>query len=221
MIPVLIVPVLARPELLYRMLSSIDYPVEQLVIIDNGDVVEAEQVAQALRGVPGPVGGWWLSKLPGNLGVAGSWNLGIKATPFAPWWLVANFDIVWPAGALAQFAALEPRDRIALSAGRPPWCAFAIGEEVVQAVGLFDEALHPAYFEDDDMARRTLAAGLAVEQTAIDVWHDNSSTLAAGYAGRNQVSFPANAAYYEAKRGAGDLTEGRWSLERRRQLSWD
>ena len=36
MIPVMIVPILTGPQLLYRMLDSIDAPIAHLVIIDNG-----------------------------------------------------------------------------------------------------------------------------------------------------------------------------------------
>ncbi|NDH85260.1 MAG: DUF3097 family protein, partial [Acidimicrobiia bacterium] len=35
--------------------------------------------------------------------------LGIKATPMAPWWLIANFDVTWPAGSLQQFVDRQPR----------------------------------------------------------------------------------------------------------------
>ena len=39
MIPAMIVPVLTRPELLYRMIDSIDHKVAHLIVIDNGRVV--------------------------------------------------------------------------------------------------------------------------------------------------------------------------------------
>ena len=76
MIPVLIVPVLNRPELLHAMLDSIDHPVDKVVVIDNGDVVKSlpylEHVERA-----------HLVKSPTNLGVPVSWNLGIRMLPFA------------------------------------------------------------------------------------------------------------------------------------------
>ena len=40
MIPAMIVPVLNRPDLLERLLASIDYPVADLLVIDNGNVVK-------------------------------------------------------------------------------------------------------------------------------------------------------------------------------------
>jgi GT2 family glycosyltransferase len=153
--------------------------------------------------------------------VATSWNLGIKATPFAPWWLVANFDITWPPGALERMCQAASRDTVTLSAGHPPWCAFALGDTVVERIGLFDEALHPAYMEDSDYERRCLAAAIPVVRTDITVTHDNSSTLLAGYQDKNAHTFGDNLTYYQAKKDAEDMSEGAWSLKRRRELSWD
>ena len=212
MIPVLIVPILARPELLQDMLASVDHPVRRLVVIDNGDVVRDLQV-------PSLVESTYVVRLPGNLGVAGSWNLGIKATPMAPGWLVANFDVTWPAGSLRQFVDRQPRDRVILSGGG--WCAFAIGEQVIDLVGLFDEAYHPAYFEDDDYARRCDFHGVHVEYAGIPVHHRTSSTLKAGYDDRNSHTFTENMHYDREKKAAGNYSEGRWTLARRRRLAWD
>lgn len=216
----MIVPVLTSPELLYRMLASIDHPIGTTVVIDNGrGVVSAGEVSYLTEYWCDDV---YILRMPSNLGVAGSWNLGIKATPFAPWWLVANFDVVWPAGSLEGFSIVADPSGLVLSGGAPPWCAFALGEKVVQEVGLFDESLHPAYMEDDDMARRVEAAGLPIRRSTIPVHHDNSSTIRVPkFRDRNDTTFHSNAQYYAAKRSRGDLSEGRWSLRRRRELSWD
>ena len=215
MIPVLIVPLLTRPDLLNRMLDSVDYHVGTLVVIDNGHCLPSDF----------PHRDWadnaYLLRMPSNLGVASSWNLGIKATPFAPWWLVANFDITWPAGSLAEFDTDDASRVLRLSGGTPPWCAFSVGEDVVSAVGLFDEYLHPAYFEDTDYERRCEAAGAPVIASGIDVQHDNSSTLRAGYDQHNRRTYVANARYYAAKEYRRDMSEGQWSLRQRRRQAWD
>ena len=141
----MIVPILTGPKILYTMLDSIDYPVAKLIIIDNGDCLNTS------TGWPvDHVQSTKVIKMPANLGVAGSWNLGIKAAPFAPWWLIVNFDITWPAGSLQMFAEQGSADEIVLSQCAQPWSAFTIGENVVKRVGLFDEGYHPAYFEDND-----------------------------------------------------------------------
>lgn len=214
MIPVLIVPVLARPELLYRMVNSIDHPVGHLLIIDNGDVVGLPPAV-----LPG-IDKVSVVRLPSNLGVAGAWNLGIKLTPHAPWWLICNFDITFPRGSLARFAELQTGGLV-LSAAAPPWACFALHDETVHQVGLFDECgFYPAYWEDIDYERRVRAAGLPVLQSNIAVNHDNSSTIAS-VPNRNPETFHANRSYYQRKVDTGDFSEGRWSLKRRREQAWD
>lgn len=211
----MIVPVLVRPDTLSDMVATIDHPVEHLIVIDNGCVVPEDFDA-----------GWWVKRcsvirMPANLGVAGSWNLGIKASPFSPWWLIANYDLLWPAGALQRMCQQGNRDSVVLSAALPPWCAFMLGDRVVAQVGLFDEAIHPGYFEDADYERRCRLAGVPVVPSGVVVTHDNSSTLREGFQQRNATTFTANAAYYRQKEKSSDVTEGLWSLTRRRMLSWD
>lgn len=215
-IPVLIVPVLNNPGKLYAMLRSIDVRIGRILVIDNGDVLNHVTTRDSARGnrvdiiTPGA-----------NLGVAGSWNLGIKCNPFATHWLIVNSDVVWPPGSLARFA-IQRQDALVLSGGAPPWCAFMLGDEVVSKVGLFDEMFVPAYFEDDDFQRRCIYHGIPVIHTDIAVNHDNSSTIQAPeYAAANARSFPRNRSYYTRKVAIGDMSPGGWDLTRRRELSWD
>jgi len=214
MIPALIVPILNRPDLLDRMLASIDHPVGDLLIIDNGDVVtHTPYVSHAAR--------VHLIKSPTNLGVPGSWNLGIKMLPTAPWWLVVNNDAWFPVDALGRFEGAARRDALVLSGGAPAWCAFALGDQVVTRVGLFDEGIYPAYCEDDDYTRRCIYHGFSVMPSGIEVKHDNSSTIASGYRQHNDRTFSENVRYYRDKEARGDFSEGRWDLATRRRLSWD
>ena len=211
MIPCMIVPILRGPEILDRMLDTIDYPVRKLIVIDNGDVI---------RHTIGPVEhvqSTKVIKMPANLGVAGSWNLGIKSDPFAPWWLITNFDVEWPAGSLRMFAE-QAGEGVLLAQSPQPYCAFAVGEDAVQRVGLFDEAFHPAYFEDTDYELRCAVEGVKVRRSLIPIVHHNSSTI--GFFGEiNNRTYASNAEYMNGKRS--NPGPGGWSLERRRVNSWD
>ena len=212
MIPCMIVPILRGPEILDRMLDTIDYPVRKLIVIDNGDVI---------RHTIGPVEhvqSTKVIKMPANLGVAGSWNLGIKADPCAPWWLITNFDVEWPDGSLRMFAEQASGADVLLAQSPQPYCAFAVGEDVVQRVGLFDEGFHPAYFEDNDYELRCAIEGVKVKRSTIPIVHHNSSTI--GYFGEiNNRTYASNAEYMNGKRS--NPGPGGWSLERRRVNSWD
>jgi len=216
MIPAMIVPVLNRPDLLERLLASIHYEVGDLLVIDNGNVVKS------LPHIPG-VQRSHLIKSPTNLGVPTSWNLGIRMLPFATYWMVVNSDAYFPRTSLNRLAAAYRYDALVLSGASPPWACFMLGQQVVSKVGLFDEGIYPAYFEDNDYERRCTYHGFPVVQSGIFVGHDNSSTIHSDqrYMARNAQTFQANRAYYEAKVRAGDFTPGQWSLATRRALSWD
>jgi GT2 family glycosyltransferase len=218
MIPVLIVPVLSSVELLYDMLESIDEPVETLIVVDNGGHVSRHRMAEINRAC---IGRRYVWKMPRNLGVPTSWNLGIKATPFALWWMIANFDVTFPAKALASFAEHSSPDRVVLSAASSAWCVFTIGENVVSNVGLFDEGIHPAYFEDADYLRRCTSHGVDVFSSGIRVEHKTSSTLESGFGDHNARTFGANEKRFKQRRDTNDLTSGEWSLATRRALTWD
>jgi GT2 family glycosyltransferase len=212
-IPAMVVPILARPNLLDEMLATIDYPIEHLVIIDNGHCVK-EVTAKHVHNIH-------IVTMPTNLGVSGSWNLGIKSLPFSAYWLITNFDVTWPAGSLERFAKEATAHELVLSGASPPWAAFALGSAVVNAVGLFDEALHPAYFEDLDYERRCERIGPMIRTTNIPVRHQNSSTIKAGYEKRNDETYDLNRSYYENKMSNNDYSEGSWNIRRRRLLTWD
>ncbi|NBT76746.1 MAG: hypothetical protein EBT15_12455, partial [Betaproteobacteria bacterium] len=132
MIPLLAVPTLTRHDLCDRMLASIDYPVQDLMIIDNKP--DGWEPAK-----PDNVQRIFHIQLPQNLGVAGSWNLAIKCSPFAPSWLIVNDDVMFEPGALEIMAGSLRSDALQFMDVQPKWAAFAIGEEVVQKVGLFTE----------------------------------------------------------------------------------
>lgn len=215
MIPALIVPVLIRHDLLDRMIKSINYPIRDLVVIDNGTQFNWE-----------PTWNNWVHKIhhikiPYNLGVASSWNLGIKVLPYADYWLFSGFDNEWGGESLQQFHEQSNPNRLVLSNGAPKWTAFTIGWKVVDRVGLFDEALHPAYFEDNDYEQRCNLHQVEIVNSFIPVAHDNSSTLKAGYQGRNGITFQSNAEYYQNKQNTNPNSEGNWSIRRRRANGWD
>jgi GT2 family glycosyltransferase len=198
------------------MINSINYPIKDLVIINNG----AKDYDYL------PVWNQWINKIwhlrmPSNLGVASSWNLGIKSTPMSDYWLISNFDVEWGGDSLKMFDELSNPNKLLLSNGAPSWCAFSLGWKVVDQVGLFDEALHPAYFEDNDFERRCLQKGFEVEHSFIPVAHDNSSTLKAGFQEINDRTFADNAEYYQQKIKDQDFSEGKWSIKRRRRNAWD
>jgi GT2 family glycosyltransferase len=210
----LIVPVLNRYDLLQRMLDSVDVSVEHLLIIDNGSSNEQLNISDKFVKVTH-------LRMPANLGVGGSWNLGIKSFPYAHRWFIASNDVVFLPGALESLSKAR-RDEITLTADFPYWQCFVLGDEAVSSIGLFDECgFYPAYFEDNDYMRRADFVGVNIRKVAIPTTHDNSSTIKAGYLDKNAKTFIANQSYYQSKVDNNDYTAGTWSIDIRRENGWE
>jgi len=216
MIPNLIVPVLNRYDLLQRMLSSIDYPIRHLFIIDNGD--GPEEVLE----IPDWVREVTYSPVPSNLGVAASWNLGIKSFPEHNRWFFASNDIYFEKGALETLSSART-DEVTLCEVFPYFQTFVIGEEVIEKVGLFDEIYYPAYWEDTDFLRRVENAGLSVKHLRVFVGHDNSSTIQSDpkLQKNNKRTYETNGDIFRVKKDSKDYSVYGWSLSARRLNAWD
>jgi GT2 family glycosyltransferase len=208
----LIVPVLNRYDLLQRMLDSVDVTVDHLLVIDNGTGANLT-FNDNFRKVT-------VLDLPANQGVSGSWNLGIKSFPYAHRWFIVSNDVVFEPGALEMLAQAR-RDEITLTGDAPHWQAFALGDEAVNDIGLFDESLFPAYFEDNDYMRRAEFIGVNIRRLDLKLRHDNSSTIKAGYQEKNAKTYIKNESYYQSKIDSNDYTAGGWSLEIRRSNGWE
>jgi GT2 family glycosyltransferase len=208
----LIVPVLNRYDLLQRMLDSVDVPVDHLLVIDNGlgaDLFFSDKFKNVT-----------VLDMPANQGVSGSWNLGIKSFPYAQRWFIVSNDVQFEEGALAKLS-LARRDEITLTARFPHWQAFALGDEAVSDIGLFDESFFPAYFEDNDYTRRAEFVGVNIRRLELDISHDNSSTVKSGYQDKNAKTFYNNDKRYQSKIENDDFTSGGWSLDIRRANGWE
>ena len=217
MVPVVIIPVLNRYDLLERCLDSLDFPVDKIIIIDNGGKIEEDCLVMPRHSRHGKT---YTLDMPSNLGVATSWNLGIKMTPFASGWILMNSDAWFMPNKLEQFWEQCYPNEIHLT-GSPDWACAWIGSEVVKDVGLFCEAFHPAYFEDNDYERRAVRLGVNIRKSQDIIMHDNSSTLLSDVSlqGKNSKSFMSNLELFNLRNAR--LDAGQWDLERRLDLSWD
>jgi GT2 family glycosyltransferase len=215
----LIVPVLNRYDLLNRMVSSIDFPVKHLLIIDNGASTVMEDVG---IDVPACVEHTTYLPMPANLGVAASWNLGVMSFPYADRWFFASNDVQFHPGGLQALSEART-DEITLSSMFPHWQAFCLGYEAVRRVGLFDTSFFPAYCEDDDMTRRADHAGVKIVHVDVPMVHDNSSTINSDrrLLEKNATTFASNISRFEEKVARDDYGPGSWDVERRRVNGWE
>jgi hypothetical protein len=163
-IPLLGIPILNRPDLLLRLLDSLDERVETLAIVDNsigagladgGDL--SRLLAQLEREPPAGIGRVRVARPFANQGVAASWNAILTSFPEAPYALLVNNDVVFAPGVLAQvIERIDPArpQFLPLLPAPQEFSAFAITPAAWNRVGLFDANFHPAYCEDLDYAER-------------------------------------------------------------------
>lgn len=155
-IPTLIIPVLNRFDMLEQFLKSLDYPIQNILIIDNSNSYKLPKdfaVNEVLADTKCQI-----LNMPANMGVAGSWNLGIKCFPHSPYWLICSNDNHWMPGGLAEMQSLSGPDKLVMS--NLAWNGFSLGSDFVKKIGLFDENFYPAYSEDSDYMLRIQYAGM-------------------------------------------------------------
>lgn len=212
-----VIPVLNRVDLLIRCINSIDYKVDNLIIINNGQEVIPSFFNDFIKES-------YVLYMPSNLGVAASWNLGIKSTPYSDGWLFLNSDAWFNPGALEEYFNTVDRRSIQVVSEDvvlPPWCCAWVGAEVVKSIGLFCEEFYPAYFEDWDYERRAIAKGFSVTISQAGINHEPSSTIKSNENLNllNLTTFASNRDLYESRNELSDA--GHWNLQRRIELSWD
>ena len=215
MIEVLGFPTLSRFDLAEQLLASIDYPVGDLVIVNNSGKKSWTPTK------PEKVERLWHIEVPYGLGLQGAWNLVIKSTPYAPRWLLVNDDCRFEPGALEVIDRSAKPDALTFTDCAPVWSAFVLGEEVIKRVGLFDEAYYPLYFCDNDYERRADNAGIKKINIPAKVHHHNSATKYHNNEVRNDFTFNRNQALFQQKKDTNDFSVRGWSLDRRRENRWD
>jgi len=214
MIPVLIIPVLNRYDLLDKGIEAIDYPINEILIINNGlENWEPKREDLNIK----------ILNMPSNQGISGSWNLGIKCYPHVPWWLISSADTSFKPGALEMMDKFSGPNWFIKSNAH--YSAFSLGENIVEKVGLFDEYIYPAYYEDNDYDDRMVASGFAESILCPGIQvndHGGSQTIKSDLSlkQRNDFTFGKNRDYYNNKKNTGDYTVKGWDLTRRRENEW-
>lgn len=145
-----------------RLVNSVDFPVENFVIVNNNGRGELREELDALASA----GHQFIKKIhvvhmPSNTGVSTSWNLIIKWFMNSPYWIITNDDVAFGEGILQEFYTnVEAYPTVGLIHGHPgefdtgSWDLFLIRDFIIQKFGLFDENLYPAYGEDLDYLLR-------------------------------------------------------------------
>jgi GT2 family glycosyltransferase len=161
-----------------------------------------------------------------NIGVSRGWNAGLKkaldigadvtiisnddAAPFAGTFQkladnVGSFDLL---SATNYKDSSEIHDGPEFD-GHPDFSMFAVStNDFVEKFGFFDENFSPAYFEDNDMARRILVAGGSyARMLSAGMFHEGSVTQNMDGPVVTSEMFERNRAYYTRKWGGWPMSE--------------
>lgn len=225
MIPVLGVPYLSRSDLFVEMITSINHPIGDIIVVDNSTDGTIPQVDDALYITPHR-----------NMGVSWSWNTIIMARPHAPWWAIANSDIkLGPYDLQNLCEAMDSGGELVLIESM---ALFGISASCIQKVGWFDTNFIPAYCEDNDYIYRARLLGVEPRFITPGFTHFGSATIKSSPHAmmNNNRTYPLNVRYYSEKWG-GIMGKERFTtpfdkggsprdcptldFERFRTLSWD
>ena len=226
-IPLLGVPILNRPDLLDRLLASLDHPVHTLAIVDNScGTAWADEMRSALDSLACDghplVETVQVARPFANAGVAASWNLILRGFPDSASALLVNNDVQFAPGVLAsavrRLEVSEPQFLPLLPAPQE-FSAFWITAACWDRVGLFDPGFFPAYCEDLDFRDRLRAdswicwpeaADLQARMAASNCEHSLTITSDADFASHNRSSFALNRLWYLSHRRLRHDPRGTW-----------
>lgn len=223
-IPVLGTMIYNRPDYLERMLRSIDYPVEKLIIILNAVTAEIAAIADLAQTLhPGVIihNPGFNQPKPVNLGFCGGWNWILK-NHMADWVLVCGNDTQFLPGQMQKIAEYWDRHKndsppMGLVNTNYGWNIQGMTRAGLDVMGYLDLNLWPLYYEDCDINQRHTIArkqGLlsypAEGECIIQVHHEVSATsraLPPEKAERMAKAFERNVEYYVRKWGGPQCHE--------------
>ena len=163
MIITLGIPVLNRGDFLLRCVTSVDHPVENLVIINNSEGKNAQVTAACSQIERREIQNASLFdnikiETKKNLGCGPSWNYIFKTNP-GPW-LISGSDIMFLPGSLALLDDVYEKNPDAGMVMADGYNVFLMTPKALELVGYLDENFYPAYYEDCDHWRRTVLSGI-------------------------------------------------------------
>lgn len=200
------IPTINRADLLQETLEKYckDFPTTLIYVVDNGQqYFNVTKITTNVR---------FISNNP-NVGVAASWNQlcdaifnGTPAAEKCQHALILNDDI-YLGKKEEEVKKFIIENNVTLATTTGTWCAFLLNNYIYNKVGLFDNNIFPAYFEDNDYAYRLQLSGYphtSHEFLNPEIYR-NSQTIAKDPSLNN--NFEKNRNYYIQKWGGEPYKE--------------
>jgi|GEM_PF-1651637 len=195
----LCVPTIRKYDLLLNLIkaaSRMAPPPDEILVVDNGGSFQPPQNSEVKVSVirPGK-----------NLGVAESWNRMLDAAlTIDNTVLVTNDDVTLNPKAFENVEAHKSDAHIVVASGFEAFCVTWAARELI---GRFDATFFPAYYEDNDYARRAKLKGIGIKHLGREIVesHVGSATIKSGFS----VDSHSNHLYYQRKWGGSPNQETR------------
>lgn len=217
MIPALGIAVYNRLDLLEACIKSIDHPVEELIIVNNGCLpgLEPDSGFMSLLEANGHIGTFNLITPKVNLGVAPAWNAiqhEVFLTGQKTSVLICGNDIEWAPGDLEIFAnTVRDFPEADFVFGNHSYSNFLIKASGWNKIGGFDENIELAYLEDGDHWQRIIRTpAKAIHAAGLRAKHEGSATIKSDkdVAARSARQHDLNWDYYSRKWGCAKWSSG-------------
>ena len=172
------IPSLNRFDLLVRCIASAlasSVAPDRIYVIDNSSGAYPQDWQKPYRDRV------LVHRAPSNYGVAKSWNLLVAAAQGQDI-ILSNDDIVFAPDTiqlLLEEAARNGQAAIVSAIEGQRFSLFWLRRIAYTEIGKFDEQFYPAYFEDNDWARRATLAHWQLAVAPSNVEHGGSATLQA------------------------------------------
>lgn len=188
----IVIPVIIE-KVTDKCLDRFDIDYQQLILIDNS----RESFAKKYEGR-----GAQIYYHPENLGVPGSWNLGLKSEADFVW--IVSSSLIFNAGFSELVEKMPQANEWGLLTDQA-WHCIGFTRKTVDTIGYFDEQFYPGYYEDNDYGYRLQLAGIhndgvhELPKVSLDVHNQgNALTMRSGIV---NVKFYRNQEYYQNKWG--------------------
>lgn len=206
MIPVLGITTCNQFDVFCKLIDSINHPVKVLSVLVNSSLNYFDQIREYLYSHPNSnIDKVDLAFCEQNMGCSSSWNFHIKNYPDAEYWVLCSGDVILGENDLKQ---LNEKTRLhdgCFGDKDMEFVLFALNRSMIKKVGLFDENIHPAGYEDDDYRKRMALADADIEWFDIGAYHTSAGTIKSMPSDNQQTILhtisPLNHQYYCRKWG--------------------
>ena len=142
-IPVIGTAIVNGVHWLQRLITSIDYPVDNFVVFNNNGRGQITKELDNLQLNNNHIKNLHICHLPTNIGCPAAWNLIIKSYMMAPYWIIVNDDVSFGPGILKEmYDTVQQDPEIGIIHGHEgdfrvgSWDLFLMRDHLVAKFGL-------------------------------------------------------------------------------------